>query len=45
MIMPSEFKQGNVVKCPHCEKVNFMFHQNLEADIDKLLKRHLGKYA
>ena len=41
MVKSSEFKDGNVIKCPHCKESNYTFHQNLEADINKLLKRHL----
>lgn len=45
MINPSEFKTGNVIKCPYCKKVNYTLHQNLEEDLNRLLKRHLGKYV
>jgi phage FluMu protein Com len=42
MVMSSEFKDGNDIKCPYCEKVNFTFHQNIKEDIHKLLRKHLS---
>lgn len=43
MIKSSEFKIGNIKKCPHCSGFTFEITDDLEKEIKKSIKKHFIK--